>query len=388
MKKITLTLFASAAMLVSVAQDGNNNCVWSALNTYNTGGGPEDLERAIKCSDEAAVNETTAPKAKTWFYRGELYTLIFLDKNLKTKYPTSGFEGVKAFKRVYELNDPKFKDWDEVNKYLLPLGNAMFNEGVEQYNARNYAQAYQYFYSIKDVNAVLTGKGKQTAIDLATALKNAAACAENSGDVNAQINVYKDWLALAPDANAYRGLAIAQKKQGQKAEAEKTVDEGMAKFPKDANLVIEKLNFYLEDQKYVEALGYLNSLLAVDPANGQALFIKGLAYENEKILNEDSSLYYYNKAIEANMGKKASTEFSKPYNNIGALYVRKANAVNDKIAKLGNSAADQKKYDEYKKEQKDWFLKAKPFFEKAKEFAPDDALIAKNLKTIELYTQE
>ena len=62
MKKIALALSFTAAFAFTQAQDGNNICTWNAMNTYNTGGGAEDLERGIKCTDEAAVNPSTADR--------------------------------------------------------------------------------------------------------------------------------------------------------------------------------------------------------------------------------------------------------------------------------------------------------------------------------------
>jgi len=59
MKKLTLITLLGAATSFGFAQDGNNICTWNAFNTYQNGGGPEDLERGIKCSDEAAANEST-----------------------------------------------------------------------------------------------------------------------------------------------------------------------------------------------------------------------------------------------------------------------------------------------------------------------------------------
>lgn len=380
MKKVFLTLITAAAISTAFAQDGNNICVWNAMNTYNTGGGPSDLEGAIKCSDEAAVHASTMEKSKTWFYRGQLYTLIFIDKTLKSKYGNASAEAVKAFKKLYELKDPKFKDWEDAYKYLFPLATNSFNEAVDLYQAKNYAQAYQYFYSIKDINEVLVGKGQKTNIDLAVALKNAAICAENSGNVDASVTVLKDWLAVAPEAAAYRSLGLAYKKQGKLEESKKTIDEGIAKYPKDANLLVEKINFYLEGAQYTDALTYVNNLLEVEPKNDGALFIKGLAYE--KIGNEDSVVYYYLRASEVNPANV------KPWNNLGALYVAKANALVEPMNKLGNSSAEIKKYDEMKALRKGYYAKAKPYLDKAHELEPNDAQINRVLKQVELYTAE
>jgi Flp pilus assembly protein TadD len=380
MKRILLSALVAGSLQLATAQDGNNICAWNAMNTYNTGGGAEDLERGIKCTDEAAVNESTSGKWKTWLYRGELYTLVFMDSTLKKQYGNAGFEAIKAFKKLHEINDPKFKDWDEAFKYLVPLATKTFNEGVDQFQGKNYAQAYQYFYAIKDINGVLQAKGKEVNIDLAVALKNAAIAAENAGDKEGAAKVYKDWLALKPEAVAYGAYAALLRRNGSKEEAVKVMDEGLTKFPNDANLLVEKINIYLEAAQYPEALTYVNNLLAVEPKNDGAMFIKGLAYE--KIGNEDSVVFYYLKSAELN------PKNVKPWNNLGALYVNKANALVEQMNKLGNTSADTKKYEELKLERKELYKKAKPYLEKAKELEPDDAQIVRTLKQIELYTTD
>lgn len=380
MKKVFLTLAAVSGLFLANAQDGNNICVWNAMNTYNTGGGADELERAIKCSDEAAVHEVTAPKAKTWFYRGQLYTLIFQNKDLKGKYGNSAFEAVKAFKKLYDINDPKFRDWEDVQNYVIPLATSVFNEGVDQFQNKNYAQAYQYFYAIKDINAVIEGKGKKSSIDLPTALKNAAIAAENSGNAEGAMNVYKDWIAIAPDPNAYYRLSDALKKGGKREESKKTTDEAIAKYPKDANLLVQKINFFLEDSNYTAALSYVNNLLEVEPKNDGALFIKGLAFE--KLNKEDSVIYYYTKAGEMNPKNE------KAWNNLGAWYVNKTIPIIEEMNKLGNSAADTKRYEELKKQSKELYLKGKPYLEKALAVNPDDARTKQILTKINLYTAE
>lgn len=380
MKRIYFLILGAGLTIGAYAQDGNNICAWNAMNTFNSGGGPSDLEAGLKCSDDASVHESTVNKSKTWFYRGQIYTLTFQDKSLKSKYPNAGFEAIKAFKKLYELNDPKFRDWEDVYKYLIPLATQTFNEGVERFQAKDYATAAKLFYAVKDINAVITGKGKTPNIELPVALKNAAIAAENAGDVALAIEIYKDWLATAPDAMAYRNYSQALKKQGKADEAKQILEEAIKKYPKDATLLVDKINTYLENAQYQDALTYVNNLIEVEPKNDGAYFIKGLAYE--KIGNEDSVIYYYTKTAEINPAN------IKPWNNLGALYVNKANAMLDDMNKLGNSSADIKKYEELKKQRKELYLKAKPYLEKAKAIEPNDPQINKTLKQIELYTTE
>ena len=201
--------------------------------------------------------------------------------------------------------------------------------------------------------------------------------AENAGDKAAALNVYKEWLAVSPVAVAYDKYAVALKRNGDTAEALKTVDEGLAKFPKDANLLVEKINFFLDGGKYTEALAYVNNLLDVEPKNEGALFIKGLAYD--KLGKEDSVVYYYNKTIEVN------PKYTSAYINLAAVYVNKAKTIKLDMDKLGNSAADVKKYDDMNAQVKALYVQAKPYLEKAKDLDPGDAQVIRTLKQIDSF---
>jgi tetratricopeptide (TPR) repeat protein len=367
MKKIALAVVLLAAISIAHAQETNNLCVWNAMER----GGREDYESAIKCADEASTNEATMNKSKTWFYRGKLYRSIFQDTVLNKKYGSAGLEAVKAFKKLLLIGDPKFKDWDEVYTNLYVLGTLVFNQGVEYYQQKNYAQAYQFFYAIKDVDTVLTAKGKTPGIELASALKNAAISAENAKDRASALTVYKEWMEIAPSAAVYQKYGVALKASGDTVQSRKIIDEGLSKYPKDANLLVEKINFFLEAGKYVEALVFVDNLLEVEPKNDGALFIKGLAYD--KLGKQDSVILYYNKAIEVNPKSINS------YINLAAVYVNKAKDINLEMNKLGNSSADIKKYDDMKGQIKALYIQAKPYLEKAKELDPNDAQVKRTL---------
>ena len=378
MKKIALAVVLLTAISITYAQEGNNICVWNALNTYTEGGSSSDLERAVKCTDDAITNEATMNKAKTWWYRAKFYRTIFQDSVLKKKYGTAAFESIKAFKKLQEINDPKFKEWDEAYTNLVVLGTLTFNEGVDQYQKRNYAQAYQYFYGIKDINAVITARGKATTIDLGAALKNAAISAENSGDTAGALKVYKDWLEVAPSGTGYQRYAQALKKSGDTIEARKQIDLGLGKYPNDAGLLVEKINIFLGEGKYSDAMSYVDNLLKVEPKNEGALFIKGMTYD--KIGGKgDSVLYYYNKVLEVN---------PKNYNaifNIAAYYYNKGRDIYVESQKLGTKSADLEKLEEMNLQIQAYYKQAQPKLELAQSMHPDDMTVNRSLKQIESF---
>jgi len=311
------------------------------------------------------------------------------DTVAKKKHPEASLEAIKAFKKLYDLNDPKFKDWEDAfkdNMYVLAL--VTFNEGVDQYQAKNYAQAFQYFYSLKDLNTVFEGKKKNSNIEISRALKFAGLAAEAAGDKAGALKAYKDWVEVsstaaatdtaakvrANNAAAFQKYGLELKVTGDTVGAKKVIDDGLAKYPKDAALLVEKINFYLEAGKYTDALTFVNNLLEVEPKNDGAWFIKGLAFD--KMGKEDSVVYSYGKAIEIN------PKSTNSYINLAAVYVNKAKDINIEMNKLGNTSADIKKYDEMKGQVKELYLKAKPYLEKAKELEPDDKQVGRTLYQI------
>ncbi len=107
---------------------------------------------------------------------------------------------------------------------------------------------------------------------------------------------------------------------------------------------------------------------------------RALTYE--RIGNEDSVVHYHLMSAELNPGNV------KPWNNLGALYVAKANALVEPMNKLGNTSAEIKKYNELKAERRSYYAKAKPYLEKAHALDPDDVQINRVMKQVELYTVE
>jgi tetratricopeptide (TPR) repeat protein len=379
MKKVVLAVVLLAAITIVEAQNGNNICVWNAIKAYTEeGGSSSELESGVKCSDEAIANESTMNLSKTWYYRAKLYRAIATDTILNKKYGTAPMEGIKAFKKLNEINDPKFKEWNDACDQLEALGNVSFNTGVVEYHKKNYAQAAQYFYNIKDINAILSAHKRTPKIDIGLALQYAAQAAQSSGDKKLMVDVCKDWLAVEDSANVYYYYGVALRANGDTVQAKKVMSDGLAKFPKDQNLLREKVIALIDLEKYEEAIQYINGLLANDPKLDGAWFLKGLAYfQSGKSV--DSAISFYNKAIEIN------PKSTNSYNNLGAIYVNQAKIIYDDMSKLGNSAADTKKYNEMTQQIKVLYLKAKPFLEKVKELSPGDESINRTLYKINAF---
>ena len=81
--------------------------------------------------------------------------------------------------------------------------------------------------------------------------------------------------------------------------------------------------------------------------------------------DNEHAIIYYKKAIELN------PEYADAYNNMAVLILDKDQKIIEKMNALGTSAADNKKYDEYKLQRLDVYKEAIPYLEKANELKPN-----------------
>lgn len=381
MKKFALILSISASSVLGFAQSGNNICVSNSLQYYADGGGAEELERGKKCSDEAILNPETQAVSKTWWYRMQLYTNIVTDKVAGPKYPDAVLEAMNCVKKLTEINDPKFKEWEDVARYSQSLSVASYNSALDAYKAADYNTAYKKFNAVWDLNNVLATKGKKIENpDPYAAANNAGLAAEQGGNNEGAINIYKTLVEKKGDAKYYRILAAFYRKTGNKEESVKTIEAGLAKHPGDIDLIKEKIDNYISEGKEGEAIDMLNKAIALDTKNDKLQYALGVAYS--KVGKEKEAMDAYNQTIALN------PKNFDAYYNMGVLVFNRAGKLAEEMNKLGNTKEDLEKHAALKKKRTETFLEAKPYFEKAKEINPTDQLNLKALKQIELYTAE
>ncbi len=391
MKKLVTIITAIIALQMANAQDGNNICVWNAMNTYNSGGGPADLEGGIKCADLAATNESTIGKWKTWYYRGQLYTLAFQDSVVRGKYPQAGVEAANAFKKLGEINDPKFKDWEDANRYANGLAVNLYNQAADAFQSRNYVLAGQYFYLVKELNTVISAHKGNISVNTFASLKNAVSSYDNAANVKVAQDYMEELYKLQPDSvanikyliyitkKAIADGSLAANKTANEERVTALINDGLAKYPKDASLLSEKINMFLVKDDFPGALNYVNALIESDPKNAEAYVIKGLAYD--KMGKKDSVIASYLTALSINPNNVTAN------NNIGKAYIDEAAPLIEQMNKLGSSEADNKKYIALKAQTAEIYKKGFPYIEKAHELDPKDASIERSYKQIKMKMQ-
>jgi tetratricopeptide (TPR) repeat protein len=162
--------------------------------------------------------------------------------------------------------------------------------------------------------------------------------------------------------------------------AKKYTDEALAKYPSDKDLLIDKINFYMADGKFSDAIEYLQKAIVQDPKNEQLQAALGIAYEQMKDTANARKTY-------ENLLLLNPNSFEANY-GLGGIIFNRTKPIQEKMNELGSTKDDIKKYDELKVTRDAIFMQAKPYLEKAQTAKPDDSEVKKALNTIDAMTRK
>ena len=143
---------------------------------------------------------------------------------------------------------------------------------------------------------------------------------------------------------------------------EKTLEEGMAKFPNEEYYLMNLINNYIYSGRNEKAIEYLNTAIAKDANNSQLYHVMGMVYETG-LKDYANAEKYFSKALELKPDAVESlSSLGRVYYNQGVNKQGEANMIND-----------SKKYQEELTVAKDLFKKALPYFEKAHQLKPEES---------------
>lgn len=149
-----------------------------------------------------------------------------------------------------------------------------------------------------------------------------------------------------------KNIALIYTELGQKDNAMKAVQDARKANPGDVGLIITEANIYIqlgEKQRYKELI---TEALEKDPSNAVLYFNLGVV--NSEQGNSVLAREYYEKAIEID------PSIEKAYLNLVALILENESKIVEQMNSLGNSRADNLKYDELKKERETLYKECVP----------------------------
>lgn len=123
--------------------------------------------------------------------------------------------------------------------------------------------------------------------------------------------------------------------------------------------------------RYNELMG---KIVASDPENPEVYFNLGVG--SAEIGNNDKAVEYYEKALEL------KPDYEAALINIAVLKLSGEDKLVEEMNSLGNSRADNQKYDELKQKRKDIYVETLPYLEKALKLSPNNTEVVRTLMNI------
>ena len=377
MKKF-FTLVAIAGASLTFAQKTNTTNAAMAYKSYEQAKYGGDFEQAAKDLLEAksyidlsAEHVDTKNDPKTLMYLGFIYIEIPVcaavsgDATLKAvdaeQSVEKGFNALKASKAA----DTKGTYEDQIADYCNFYRSNFANVGITSYEEGKYEEA---------MGGLLGAAAFGEAMGISDSAYYfyggiAAFKIEKWAEAEEAFTKTVGWGYQSATSVYY--LSQSFLKQGKTTEAETMLKEQVAKYPKNKDIMIELINFYIDTDRKPEAVKLLNDAIALDPNNPVLIYTAGTIYENMgDFTNAEAS---YLKAKELG-DKNAGFALGSLYFNKGADLVAEANKL------TFGTPEYQQKYDPMIEESKVYFNKALPFLEQAAVENPKDLIVLEALK--------
>lgn len=376
MKRLLLTVALCVAASASFAQKKAVNEAQSIAK-----GEKPDFGEARTLITGALENPETKDDAKTWYVAGFIEDQQFSNERTKQVIGQQPDEPVMYgalinilpyFQKAYELDQMPNEKGKIKPKYTKDIKGILsanhvyyINGGAYYFDQKDYKKAYDFFDQYLQISDLPMFKGEQVAerdSNFMTVQFYAAVAATQLGDSKlaiAALERAKDTDYRANDVYQYLCYEYEQAKDT--VNLEKTLEEGMVKFPEEQYYLMSLINNYIYSNRNDKAIEYLNTAIAKDPNNAQLYDVMGRVYETG-LKDFENAEKYFQKALEIN------PDYIESLSNLGRIYY------NQGVNKQGeaNMINDSKQYQEELAVAKELFKKALPYFEKAHQMKPEE----------------
>ncbi|HTO14853.1 MAG TPA: hypothetical protein VLZ83_03745 [Edaphocola sp.] len=331
------------------------------------------LLKAKEAIDEATTNSETSGNADAWAAKGMIYADLARIPKFKDKQYYN--ESLIAFQKAFELN-PKSIRKTETETAIYNAGLFAFNGGIAAVNEGEYDVSIQAMTTAKkaltfnDNSMFKDRKEKDTIVADAEYYVGYGYYSKKDypGTITATENALKNPINKER-LDAYRILAFAYGENKNYPKQIAIIETAKAKFPKNKDLEIDELNYYISQGKEKELVGKFEDAVSKNPdnplyLNNLALLYRNMGAEKDGEFPPDADSWH-NKA-DASFRKAIALE---PQNhiyqyNLGNLLITKADLLGYKMNKLGTSKIDNQKYDQFSSMRINTMKQAITYYEK------------------------
>lgn len=375
MKRI---LFTVALCLVASVSFAQKKAVKEAQSIVK--GTAPNFDEARTLIKGAMENPETKDMAETWYAAGFIEDQQFSNERTKqilgqqpneqVMYSALG-STLPYFLKSYELDQlpnekgkvkPKFT---KKIKDILSTNHVYYiNGGAYYFDQKDYQKAYDFFQQYLQISDLPMFQGEKVAerdSNFMTVQFYAAVAATQLNNRPLAIAALERAKGTDFRANdVYQYLCYEYEQAKDSVNLEKTLKEGMEKFPEEKYYLLSLINNYIYSNRNEQAIEYLNTAISKEPNNAQLYDVMGRVYETG-VKDAAKAEEYFKKALDLD------PENADILSNLGRVYYNQA--VNKQAE--ANSINDQQKYQEELSKAKALFEQAMPYFEKAHQINPE-----------------
>ncbi|WP_080239990.1 tetratricopeptide repeat protein [Spirosoma rigui] len=234
----------------------------------------EAFKKEKEKSDKDIADAKASAKASTWMDRAKTYQNIALQSIRLDS--TAGITAMEAYKKVIELDKDKkggpgklAKEATEALK-SRDMYNAIMQQGVAKFQAKNYADAVK----------IMTVAGEVLPQDTLAPLYTAIGAQQIQDNATAKTQLERYVANGGKDAAIYGSLAMLYRNDKEVDKALSVLEKGIAMSPENKDLSNERINIMLASNRMDEAIDGMKKLVEKDPNNVQNLVNLGILYDN------------------------------------------------------------------------------------------------------------
>jgi len=311
----------------------------------------------------------------------------------------------EAYEKAISL-DPNIET--QLSVQLQNMRAALINAAVKDQNAQNYKQAIEKLYHSylisKDPSDLYFAAGNAVnSNDYETALKyyqmlldqgytgveeEFVATEKATGEVtpfeskNLRDIAVKSGEFIKPEirktdsrkGEILRNMTLIYIDKGDNEKATALMKAARAESPDDIYLMRADADMSYKMGDIARYNEIMNKIVASDPTNPEIYFNLGVG--SGEIGNNEKAIEYYKKALEL------KPDYEGALINIAVLKLSAEDKLVEEMNSLGNSAADNKKYDELKKKREAIYADSLPYLERAYKLKPDNQEVIRTLMNI------
>ncbi len=338
---------------------------FKAQALYANGAGSDaDIDEAIKSFDKLKDIETSMGKLKYTEQANEIKNTMlqgFLTKANAALSAKQYTAASKRFEKAYKMSPSD-------TTYLYYAASTAVN-------AQDYDTALDYYLQLKNMN--YTGvKMNYYATNVETGQEDVFNNKANrTYALKAKLyNKPRDEMSESKAGEIVKNIALIYVAQGKNEKAIAAMADARAASPDDLGLLLSEANVHLEMGNRDKFKKLMEEATLKNPENAELQYNLGvLAADGD---DPEGAKKYYGRAIELD------PNYTDAYINMAVVILGGEDKIVEEMNGLGNSSADDRRYDELKAERTSLYKSAIPYLEKALEQKGDNKDAAKTLMNI------